>query len=203
MKNCLKVFYTIIVGLIIGTILYHPAEAKGNSSKQGELVTKPLIFAWILKPPYATPPKNGSSDSKAHGMIREASLRHIQLECGWHHKIYYEEDTLEFHNELAMIELLRQNKVHITLPIFEHPTNRRYNEFTYLKLDDYPGSEYITAVDETSTLSVVLEAVFKAWPLLAVTIVLTAIAGIIMWALVGIWLGAIYYGFGFSTKCVK
>ena len=192
MKNCLKVFYTINVGLIIGAILNHCAEAKGNSSEHGELVTKPLIFAWILNPPYATPPKNGSSDSNAHGMIRESLQRHIQLECGWYHKIHYEEDNLEFHNEFAMIEHLRQNKVHIALPIFEHPTNRRYSEFPYFKLDDYPGSEYITAVDDTSTLSVVLEAVFKAWPLLAVTIVLTAIAGIIMWALVGIWLGAIY-----------
>ena len=197
MTNCLKVVFTITAGLLIVSILYHPTEA---------MQTKPLIFAWILKPPYATPPSNGSSDSKAHGMIREALLRHIQGECGWFHafvKTNWELDTLKVDSEFGMIELLRQNKVHVAVPIFENPTNRRYSKFPYFKLDDYPGSEYITTVDDTSTLTVALDAVIKAWPLLAVTIVLTAIAGIIMWALVGIWLCAIYCGFEnlFNQMC--
>ena len=160
MKNCLKVFqYTIIVRLIIGAILYHPPEAKG------ELAIKPLIFAWILKPPYTTPPKNGSSESNFQGIILKALLRQIQGECGWFHafvRTKWELDTLKIDSEFEMIDLLRQNKVHVAVPIFEQPTNRRYSEFNYFKLDDYPGSEYITTVDDTSTLSVVLEAVFKA-----------------------------------------
>ena len=82
-----------------------------------------------------------------------------------------------------MIEMLRQNKVHLAVPIFE-PINRRYIEFPFLKLVDYPGTDFISTEEETKGLSVVLDAVLKSWPLLAVTLILTAIAGVTVWALV-------------------
>ena len=117
--------------------------------------------------------------------MKDAVLKHIAVECGFYLKKHFDIKTLEMENEFAMLELLRQNKVHIALPIFEHPSNRRYPEFLFFKLHDYPGTEYITVQDDCSTLTVVLDSVIKAWLLLAVTMVLTAIAGIIMWALVG------------------
>ena len=179
-------FLIVIIPFLNVAIHHRPAAAaEGNSSEDDEeWQEKPLIFAWIEKPPYATLPSNGSSDNEAHGMIREALIRHVTVECGWYAGIGYEMTTLKVDSEFGMIELLRQNKVHVALPIFEHPSNRRYSEFPFVKLDDYPGSEYITTEDDTSTLSIVLDAVLKAWPLLAVTMVITAIAGIIMWALV-------------------
>ena len=82
-----------------------------------------------------------------------------------------------------MIELLKQNKVHVAAPIFES-TNRGYNEFSFIKITDYPGSEFITSEDETNKLTLVLGAVLKSWSLFAVTLILTAIAGVIRWALV-------------------
>ena len=82
-----------------------------------------------------------------------------------------------------MIEILRQNKVHVVGPIFDS-TNRRYGEFHFFKITDFPGTEFITSEDETNKLSLVLDAVLKSWSLFAVTLILTAIAGIIMWALV-------------------
>ena len=141
-----------------------------------------LTIGWIEKPPYTTPPTNGSFDDEAHGMLRDVLVRFI-IECGYGAKIKYQVKTFRADSEFHMIELLRQNKVHVASPIFE-PANRRYYEFSFFKIADYPGSEYITSEDETNKLSLVLDAVLKSWSLFAVTLILTAIAGIIMWALV-------------------
>ena len=185
---CFTVCLVLIIWVLNGVI--HKQFACGgevNSSQDYEHWRKlPLTFAWIFKPPYATPPSNESLDNEAQGLMRDAVLRHIAVECGYYMKKHFDIKTLEMENEFAMLELLRQNKVHIALPIFEHPSNRRYPDFPFFKVDDYPGTEYITIQDDSSTLTVVLDSVIKAWPLLAVTMVLTAIAGIIMWALVSI-----------------
>lgn len=181
MKSCLKVALTIAVVLLICAIDFQPAVAAENN-----VSVKPLIFGWIWKPPYVKPPANGSSDKMVQGMIRDGLERYIMIECGWYaiHKTHYEMDSVQLSSEFEMMELLRQNKVHVAVPIFEHPMSEQYSEFPFFKLDDYPGTEFITTEDDSSALSVVLDAVLKAWPLLAVTMVLTAIAGIIMWALV-------------------
>ena len=182
MKSCLKVALTIVVVISIGAIHFQPAVAAENNFS-----VKPLIFCWIWKPPYVKPPANGSSDKMVQGIIREGLERYITIECGWHHAIHpthYEMDSIELSSEFEMMELLRQNKVQVAVPIFEHPMSQQYSEFPFFKLDDYPGTKFITTEDDSSALSVVLDAVLKAWPLLAVTMVLTAIAGIIMWALV-------------------
>ena len=85
-----------------------------------------------------------------------------------------------------MIQMLKQNKVHIAIPIFEQQKSQKYSEFIFFKLLDYPGTEYIAlANDENDALDVVFDSVSKSWLLLAVTMtmIFTAIAGIIMWAL--------------------
>lgn len=187
MQYHLKVSTTVIVMLSIAAVYYQPASAKDDfddDDEGKEAKQLPLIFAWTLKPPYVTSPSNGSIDNEAHGMIRDAVLWHVTWECSFAQGKEFKIITSRIDNEFEMIDLLRQNKVHIALPIFEHPTSRRYNEFPFLKIDDYPGTEYIIARDDVSAMTVVLEAVVKAWPLLAVTMVLTAIAGVIIWALV-------------------
>ena len=193
MGNWFKMLFVVVIGLCA----IQATLAKANSSKPGndededededddddEREVKNVTIAWVDKPPYVTSPTNGSIDDEAHGLIREALLRHIKIECGWSIKITYDVKTLRTDSEFGMIELLRQNKVHIAAPIFE-PTNRRYSEFPFFKLVDYPGTDFITTQVEIDRLSVVLDAVLKSWPLLAVTLILTAIAGVIMWALV-------------------
>ena len=95
----------------------------------------------------------------------------------------YQVKTFRTDSEFHMIELLRQKEVHVAAPIFE-PTNRWYDEFSFFKITDYPGSEFIKSDDQTNKLSLVLDAVLKSWSLFAVTLILTAIAGVTMWALV-------------------
>ena len=188
MRKHLKHLFALVVGFVIR---YQPTTAaEGNSSEQGGVTKKPLMAAWIEKPLYATSPNNGSLlENEAHGMIRDALARHMTVECGWHSGVEYQMQTLRVDSEFGMIELLRQNKAHIAFPTFEYPATRRYPEFPFFKLHDYPGTEYITTKGNTSALRVVLDTVLKAWPLVAVTLVHTAIAGVIMWALVSVsWL---------------
>ena len=166
----------------MASIHFQPVAAEGNMS------VKPLIFGWIWKPPYVTPTANGSSPhSLVAGVIRDGLERYIRVECGWHHAFYpthYELVSTQLSSEFEMIKLLKENKVHAVGPIFQQPMSEQNSEYPFFKLDDYPGTEFITTEDDSSALGVVLDAVLKAWPLLAVTMVLTAIAGIIMWALV-------------------
>ena len=201
MTTWLKVCSAIVIGHAIGAIhcQLRVSAKEGNSSVSGEEIqskvrVSPLTIAWIEKPPYVESPTGDgigySVDTEAHGMIRDVLLPHIRGECRWRYSV----KTKKFSSEFGMIELLRQNKVHIAAPVMEDPINRRYSEFPFLKLDDYPGTQYITTEDDTSALSVVLDTTQKSWPLFLITLVLTAIAGVLMWSLVGIVLCTIMKG---------
>ena len=192
MSSWIKVVPAIFIGL--GAIKLLTISATGNESTHGNedgndeeeeyWAIKDLTIAWIERPPYTTSPTNGSVDSEVHGMIRDVMLPYITLDCG----SFYELKTFRADSEFHMIELLRQNKVHVVGPIFES-TKRRYDEFSFIKITDYPGSEFITRQGETNKLTHVLDAVLKSWSLFAVTLILTDIAGVIMWALVCLILG--------------
>ena len=187
MSSWLKVLPAIFIGL--GAVKLLTISATGNESAPGNengndeegenWPIEDLTIAWIEKPPYTTSPANGSLDSEVHGVIRDVMLPYITLDCG----IFYKLKTFRADSEFHMIELLRQNKVHVVGPVFES-TNRRYKEFSFIKITEYPGSEFITSEDEGNKLTLVLGAVLKSWSLFAVTLILTAIAGVIMWALV-------------------
>ena len=144
--------------------------------------SKSLQIAWTEKPPYAF--TSQTTEDKFIGFIREAIWQYL-VDCGEARGISYQINTSEFGSELKMVESLKNNQVHIASPIFELTNNRTYSKFPFLELDHYPGTEYITNEEQINALSVVLNAVTSSWPLFAVTLVLTAIAGIVMWALVG------------------
>ena len=176
-----------VVVIALGAVQFQPISANGNSSIPGDedeenAENYHLTAAWLETPPYTTSPPKGSIDNETHGMFRDALFRYI-YDCGSNYKINYRVKTFRVDSEFGMIELLRQNKVHLAAPVFE-PVNRRYSEFPFLKLVDYPGTDFIRTEDETKGINVVLDAVLKSWPLFAVTLILTAIAGVIVWALV-------------------
>ena len=144
MMPCLTVCLVFIIWILNGVI--HKQFAYGgevNSSQDDDHWQKlPLTLAWIFKPPYASPPSNESLDNEAQGLMRDAVLKHIEVECSDYMEKHFDIRTLEMENEFEMLELLRQNKVHIALPIFEPPSNRRYPEFPFFKLDDPRRANY-------------------------------------------------------------
>ena len=186
-----KLFSAIVLGLAIDALRCNPTSAghERNSSESRDeedvFTVKPLIITWIEKPPYISLSADSFLLNQLQGMIPDAIMEYIMIDCGTDLKIGFQPEILRISSEFEMVELLRQNKVHIAAPIFENVDHRKYSEFPFFKLDDYPGTDYITTEDETHGLSVVLEAVEKSWPLFAVNLVLAANAGIIMWALVG------------------
>ena len=185
MSAWIIVLSTIFTG--VGAIQLRNTSVTGYQDRdeegEGNRVKKNITIAWVKKVPYTTSASNGSQDDEGLGLLRSVLLPYILLDCGIVIGIHYNVKPFRADSELHMIELLRQNKVHVASPIFE-PKNRRYNEFSFFKITDYPGSEYITSEDEANKLSLVLDAVLKSWSLFAVTLILTAIAGVIMWALV-------------------
>ena len=159
-----------------------PVVLIGIGSINWKLTTaSPLEMAWTIKPPYTILPNNNSFDDEVKGMMIEALLKFFGR-CLRPSRINLRQAS----SELEMIGLLKQNKVEIVSPIFEHPSNRRYMDFHFLKFHDYPGSEFITIDDDSKALKIVQNEVLKSWPLLAITLILTAIAGVIIWLLVGI-----------------
>lgn len=188
MKTLLEVLPTILI--VVTAILVQFIFAEENSTTPGnegddfedeEIFMIPMTIAWIEKPPYTVSPWNDSHDSNPHGLILDALLQYI-VACTDENTFY---ESLYADSEVGVLELLRHNTVQVALPIFEPSTNRRYSEFHFVKVHDYPGTDFIAPEAKTNGMDVVLDAVMKSWPLLAVTLILTAIAGVIMWALVG------------------
>lgn len=145
-----------------------------------------LTVAWIFDPPYIIP-ENGILIQDS-GMIRDALLRYITVECGYFQTppISFQVIGMQSKSEFGMIELLRANKADMAAPIFETPGSRQYNEFLFFKLGDYPGTDFITSEDQANPIRVVFKGIMKSWPLLAVALIDMAIAGVIMWALVSL-----------------
>ena len=169
------VFPVIVIAL--GAIQLRTASATANESTSGNEngdderekypMIKDLVLAWIEKPPYVISLTNESLGGEVHGMLREVLLRYIaNMECSIFGRVIHLINPVRADSEFHMIELLRQNEVHVAAPIFE-PTERRYKEFSFFKVTDYPGSEFITSEDEAK-LGLVLDAVLKSWLLFAV-----------------------------------
>ena len=188
MATWFKLLLALFIGLVAFKFRVTSAKSSSSESDDNDDNEKEnLTIAWIYKPPYIRGPDNSSLDNQAHGIVRDVMLKYIVKDCsGEFGNPHYEIKTLKADSESAMIQLLKQNKVHLAIPIFEQQDNQKYSEFIFFKLLDYPGTEYITLADDENNdaLDVVFDSVLKSWPLLAVTMIFTAIAGIIIWALV-------------------
>ena len=188
MATWFKLLLALFIGLVAFKFRVPSAKSSSSESDDDDDNEKEnLTIAWIYKPPYIRGPDNSSLDNQAHGIVRDVMLKYIVKDCSREFgNPHYEIKTLKADSESAMIQLLKQNKVHVAIPIFEQQDNQKYSEFIFFKLLDYPGTEYITLADDENNdaLDVVFDSVLKSWPLLAVTMIFTAIAGIIIWALV-------------------
>ena len=147
-------------------------ESLNTSSPSPTLNFQKLIIGWIHKPPYLYAVPNATTPS---GMGEEMVLKFF-TRCG----ARFLQDR-QASSEFEMISLLRHNKIHVAAPIFEPTSHRHYSEFYFIQTHDYPGTVYISIENRED---VVLNAVLSAWPLFGINLVLAAIAGIFVWALV-------------------
>ena len=195
MSTCTGIIVLSAIVFALGAIQLRTTSATGNESthcneggddKNEEYpMIKNLSIAWIEKPPYTPSAANGSLDDESHVLFKEVLYRYIAIDCGISKNIYFNGELLKADNESHMTELLKQNKVQVAAPIFK-PKNQQDDDFTFFKIINYPGSDFMKSEEEANKFSHVLDAVLKSWPLFAVTLILTAIAGIIIWALVNL-----------------
>ena len=150
----------------------------GNSSINQNYTTRTvpptnyriIEAGWIHKPPYLYAVPNAT---KPFGMGLEMVLKFLQS-CG---ATFVESHQAS--SEFEMINLLRKNKIDVAAPILEPTSHRHYIEFHFIKTSDYPEN-------------VVLNAFLDAWSLVALILILAAIAGIFIWALVSFALSNIF-----------
>lgn len=188
MEKIWEVLSTIIISM--GIFRLDLIAAENDSS--GMI---PLEIAWINKPPYTIlltsdcykvsgiimDPMTDVRDENATDEMDDDAFECPEVAC-----CLVKNNTHETASEFQMVELMRLKKVQIAFPIFESPSNPQYSNFNFREIGHYPGSEYITTQDEFNAFRTIVDEVLKSWPLFALTLVLAAIAGIIMWALVGI-----------------
>ena len=73
----------------------------------------------------------------------------------------------------------------LSFPVYGEMTSVKFQSHPYFPVIESPGVIYIQKPQDASNAgSAVLEAVFRGWPVLVLTLIMAALSGIIMWALV-------------------
>ena len=191
MAYLFNIFAFVVIGIAGSHFRGTSAEANSSTRRWRKKPIRQLnlTVAWIERPPYLNSPSNESIEDEVAGLFRDVVLKYLISECDTdeNYRYIYNVRTKKAQSEFEMIELLRQDEAHIAAPIFKQQHDEDYSEFLFFKVLNYPGTEYITtAEEETRAIIVVFNSLLKSWPLLAFTLILTAIAGIIIWVLVSI-----------------
>ena len=174
----LKILLVYFASFTIVLQQNHMAAAGGARKR----IRTNLTIAWIEKPPYTMKAKNLSlaHGLKPNGLLRSTVLRFMELGCDpYRVKI----DTVQVDNIKALKILLQEGKANVGLPVFMANPGE-YKEMLSMKVLDHPGLDFITTSKRQQVVHVIMEAVFNSWPLLLFTMLLTAIAGVMVWALV-------------------
>ena len=150
-----------------------------------------MKIAWFPKPPYVTGSPNISLENEARGIIGDVLLPEV-LKC-YHYKIQI--DTIRVKHESDIFQKLKSGQAGAGGPVIAKgidPTT--YSGLAFIPMVDYPGADFITMAEPKQFAEVATEAVFNSWPLIAFTLILTAIAGVVTWALVSYHVIRITYG---------
>ena len=160
---------------------FYILHAQRNNTGQNK-IRKNVKIAWMEKPPYIMR-INQSWSGKPEGLLRKTVWHFIELGCDRYaiHTEAVEVDSMD-----ALVSLVQEGKAQVGLPIFMENFGEfeKYEGFLLLKVLDHPGLEFITTGQKPNGLLITVKAVLHSWPLLLVTTLLTAIAGVIVWALV-------------------
>ena len=126
---------------------------------------------------------NSSRTGKPGALLRKTIWHFVELGCD-RYEVHVED--VEVDNMATVKSVVEEGKAQIGLPFFKDnfANNVGYEGLMVMPVLKHPGLDFITAQQDPNGLGITLKAVFHCWPLLLVTMLLTAIAGIIVWALV-------------------
>ena len=166
-------------------LIYLVYSRQNNTGSK--IIRKNLKIAWMEKHPYIF--GTGSfraGNGEPTGLLRKAVWEFIELGCV--DSIDYHIESFQVFSISDLIRLVQEGKAHVGLPVVldNFGENTASTKGTHIvKVLDHPGIEFIaSSKTNKQALSVILIAVLQAWPLLLITMLLTAIAGVIVWALV-------------------
>ena len=143
-----------------------------------------LQLSWMLNVPFTT---NESAvpvfRSNSLEDILPKLLKDVLLEC------CNNSDQLKMKlnradSEKEMLSQVKNSEAHVGYPMILSSISLRENGIKFLPMIEYPGAVFLVTSVGVDSETLVLEAVFKSWPLLLITVLTTAIAGIVAWVLV-------------------
>ena len=83
------------------------------------------------------------------------------------------------------LHLPASNSTYIALPIYGSMTDVKYQNTPYFPLVESPGVIYLQKKQPPGNAAkAVMDAVLQGWPVLVLTLIMAALSGIVMWALV-------------------
>ena len=157
-----------------------------QNNTRPNVIRKNLKIAWMEKHPYIFGKGSFRAGGEPRGLLRKTVWEFIELGCV--DSIDYHIESFQVFSISDLIRLVQEGKAHVGLPVVldnfgENSANTKGTHI--VKVLDHPGIEFIASSKTNKrALSVILIAVLQAWPLLLITMLLTAIAGVIVWALV-------------------
>ncbi len=80
---------------------------------------------------------------------------------------------------------LGKNDTYLSFPIYGLMTETKYKNLPYFPLIESPGIIYLEKKQNPANAAqAVMAAVLQGWPVLVLTLIMAALSGIVMWALV-------------------
>ena len=103
--------------------------------------------------------------------------------CNGHTNISY--TTLPLNDSEVVKDHIGENGTVISFPVYGEMKDTTFQNFPYMPVVEAPGVVFImTNEDSANAAQAVMDAVFQGWPVLVLTLVMAALSGIIIWALV-------------------
>ena len=176
MRNAVASLFILSYTLVDSTKNSFP-----NDTRDDDVHFPHVNLSWYLLPPFTTEDENVFGNSPP-GEIISRLVVWLGSAC------YFDSDykpiahLTEGDNETEVLNLLQDELAQFAFPIVSSSKEPTYRGYTYLPLLPYPPTVFLRR--QKPAEDVIIDAMFKAWPILAITLLLTAISGIVTWALV-------------------
>lgn len=147
---------------------------------------------WISIPPFVTQKtKTSGTDATAYD-IKGIFPDILKLAIDRCYAIHNECKRVIFiqlpvHNQSVLLEDIKTNKDFLLIPVESDEEGKYKGYFTVLKLLESPGTVLIKREEDSITRSIVQmwsTAILNCWPIIALSVSLSFVAGIAVWALV-------------------
>ena len=140
---------------------------------------KTLKAQWWSIPPYIYKDKYGN----IKGIFKIVLDQIVKQCCNGHTNITYEK--LPLNDSEVVKDNIGENGTVISFPVYGEMKDTTFQNYPYMPVVEAPGVVFImTQEDSANAAQAVMDAVFQGWPILVLTLVMAALSGIIIWALV-------------------